>query len=274
MHLAKMFIYPIKSCAGIEVSRAKLDRFGLQWDRRWMLVDSQGRFITQRSQPMMSQLRPALKDDHLEVRFTGPGVELEPLRLSLEPDVGDTQEVVVWQDQVPAVAVGEEADRWFSQALGQSCRLVFMSEATHRYVDPDYAREQETVSFADGFPILLTAEASLAQLNGYLSRPIGMERFRPNLVVAGSEAFAEDQWQRIQIGEMGFQVAKPCSRCAVPGIDPETGEKDGEILKVLSQHRRGGDRKVYFGQNLTYSGEGELCVGVPVMLRNQTEGPR
>jgi uncharacterized protein YcbX len=249
-------IFPVKSLAGVEVPAASLDRFGLVGDRRWMVVDEQRRFMTQREFPQMALI---------SVRVMSHGIELENngerVWVALPAATEKTLPVQVWEDIVPAQDTGNDAAHWLSRVLGCSCRLVYMADNVHRYVDGVYASAGETVSFADGFPILLVSQASLDDLNSRLQMPVLMNRFRPNLVVTGCEAYAEDGWQRIRVGDTEFEVAKPCSRCVMPSIDQSSAAKDPEILRVLASYRRAADRKTYFGQNLLYAGTGELRLG-------------
>lgn len=249
-------IYPVKSLAGVQLQSVHLDRFGLTGDRRWMVVNENQRFLSQRELAAMALITTELTESGLRLG-SGEQSLLVPLPQANAPSL----RVQVWEDSVVALDAGSEAADWLSERLGRPCKLVYMTEDVHRYVDGLYAREGETVSFADGFPILLISQASLDDLNNRLDTPVPMNRFRPNLVVQGCEAFAEDNWRRIRIGSVEFTVAKPCSRCAVPSIDQATGTKDSEILQVLAGYRRGDDRQVYFGQNLVYSGGGELSVG-------------
>lgn len=171
--------------------------------------------------------------------------------------------VRIWNDLSSGVAVSADADQWLTEFLGQACRLVRFPAATVRTVDPVFARPNDQVGFADGFPFLLISQASLDDLNSRLKRPVHMIRFRPNLVVAGTTAYEEDRWRLIRIGSMTFRVAKPCSRCIVPTIDPATGERGREPLQTLMGYRRW-DNKVYFGQNLIHDGPGELFEGMSV----------
>jgi uncharacterized protein YcbX len=171
--------------------------------------------------------------------------------------------VVVWGDSVQAAAVGERADAWLSGFLGLACRLVYFPPDTVRAVDPDYARASDQIGFADGFPFLLISQASLDDLNGRLDEAVPMLRFRPNLVVAGCSAYAEDDWRRIRIGEIEFRFAKPCSRCIIPTIDPASGLRGREPLRTLMGYRQR-DNKVYFGQNLIHDGVGQLALGMPI----------
>ena len=244
-----------------------LDRFGLQHDRRWMVVDEHGQFITQRTRPAMAlihvePLPGGVRLQHLQHKAGAVETLVEVMR----PDSPPRLTVKVWGDTMAAVDAGDEAASWLTLQLGVSCRLVYMPDTTHRLVNPSYASAEETVSFADAYPLLLISEASLADLNDRLENKVPMNRFRPNLVVGGCDAFAEDAWQRICIGGVELDVAKPCPRCVMPSIDQATAEKDSKILSVLAGYRRGDDGKTYFGQNLLYQTLGELKVGDEVRV--------
>jgi uncharacterized protein YcbX len=177
---------------------------------------------------------------------------------------GEHLRVQIWNDRCDSERVGEAADTWLGEFLGLACHLVRFPDAARRQVDTRYARPGDQVGFADGFPLLLISQASLDGLNARLQDRVDMRRFRPNLVVSGCEAHAEDGWRRLRIGELEFEVAKPCSRCPIPGIDPDTAQRGPEVLKVLAQYRRGDDNKVYFGQNVLHRGSGELRIGQAV----------
>lgn len=255
MQLTEIFLYPIKSCAGLSVKAVELDRFGPQGDRRWMIVSQGGSFLTQRELPQLSQIRvtPGAGGIHLEhdgsmLQVCWPASDV-PSRV-----------VRVWEDSVPAQDAGEEAADWLSICLQRACRLVFMPADAVRLVDGAYASAGETVGFADGFPLLLISQASLDDLNERLPAPVPMNRFRPNLVVSGCAPFAEDDWRRIRIGGVEFDVAKPCSRCVIPSIIQETGERDPHINRVLAGFRRS-NGQIYFGQNLLYQHTGQLRQG-------------
>lgn len=259
IQVSGLTIYPVKSCAGIELNSMKLDRFGPVGDRRWLVVDGNNRFMSQRELASMALLTATPEGSGLCLTYGE-----NTLRVDMPQPNASVRTVQVWSDGVRAQDGGSEAAEWLSDILGQPCRLVYMADDCRRYVDGVYAGEGETVSFADGFPLLLIAQASLDDLNSRLSTPVPMNRFRPNLVVQGCEAFAEDGWRRIRVGEVEFDVAKPCARCAVPSIDQATGQKDSEILRVMSAYRRREDRQTYFGQNLLYRGMGEIALGGPL----------
>jgi uncharacterized protein YcbX len=262
--LAEINIYPVKSTRGIPLEQGEVVARGLRWDRRWMLVDEAGNFITARQYPALSRVATAIGEHTLEIN--GPGQP--PLSVPLRPQSGDRTRVTVWKSQCAALLVGAEADAWFSDYLGLSCRLVQMTDELVRDVDPAYGRPGDEVSFADGFPLLLIGRASLDDLSRRLGRSLSMRRFRPNLVVEGSEAYAEDDWRRIRIGGLEFDGVKNCSRCIFTTIDPDTGvpDPDREPLRTLAAYRRRAGGGVFFGQNLIPRGEGMLRLGDTVEI--------
>ncbi len=259
--LTQLNVYPIKSARGIAMSSAGLSDRGLQYDRRWMLVDSSGMFMTQREFPRMALIAVSVGEGSLIV--SAPGMPRLYVPLMVESDA--LLRVVVWKDTVNGMLVSETADEWFSTFLESACQLVYMPESAHRLVDQGYAHNQEVVSFADAFPLLLISEASLHDLNGRMAVRLPMNRFRPNLVVSGCDAYAEDRWQRIMVGDVGFQVVKPCARCAITTVDQETGTRGDEPLRTLASYRKR-EGKIYFGQNLLHEGIGTLHVGDEVSV--------
>lgn len=262
MHLSALYRYPLKSGRGESLRQAQLDVLGLAGDRRWMVVDAaSGRFLSQRQLPQMARLQARWQGAGLAL--AAPGMAELPVVLP-GPDA-PLREVSVWDDRLEVPDAGDAAASWLSELLGRPCRLVQVPEARARQVDIDYAQPGDRVGFADGFPFLLIGQASLDDLCARVGRPLEMERFRPNLVVSGSEPYAEDRWKRIRIGTVEFRVAKPCSRCAIPTLDPLTGERspDHEPIATLKTYRKG-EGGVFFGQNLIADGTGELAVGMPV----------
>ena len=258
MQLSCITIYPVKSCAGINLDSVTLDRFGPVGDRRWLVVDERGRFLSQRDQARMALVRVEQLPGGIRLSLGGssteaaiPGTDASELRGS------------IWEDSVRALLADGGAGEWLGAQLGRSCRLVYMPDTCQRLVDGAYARDGETVSFADGFPLLLISQASLDDLNSRLDKPVPMNRFRPNLVVSDCERFAEDGWRRIRIGKVEFDVAKPCARCAIPSIDQATAQRDAQINRVLAGFRRI-NGQVMFGQNLLYQSAGVLSLGDPV----------
>jgi hypothetical protein len=265
--LAALHVYPVKGCRGLAPAAAWAVARGLEGDRRWMIVDGAGRFVSQRTRPRLAVVAPEAAAGALVLRAP----EREPLVVPLVADGGPAGEgaagpVTVWYDTVAARDAGAAAAAWFEALLGEPARLVFMPDDTRRAVDPAYAAPGDIVSFADGFPWLLISAASLADLNARLPRPLPMTRFRPNLVVSGCAPYAEDGWRTLRIGEAVFRVVKPCARCLVTTVDQETGEPDGpEPLRTLAGYRRIGDG-IMFGQNLLAERGGELRIGATVEI--------
>ncbi len=259
MKLTEINIYPIKSTRRIALNESEVLPRGLPWDRRWMLVDTGGKFMTARKYPSLAVVNTHLDGVSLRVSVNGK----TELVLPLQVQDSDLTKVTIWRDQCDAVPAGREADEWFSDYLGVECHLVRMTDDLVRGVDPDYGRPGDEVSFADGFPLLLISEASLKDLNTRLEQPVSMRRFRPNLVVDGDLPYAEDNWRRIRIGEVEFEGVKNCSRCIFTTIDPDTGVKDpgSEPLRTLSTYRRRPEGGVYFGQNLIPRSAGVVRVG-------------
>jgi uncharacterized protein YcbX len=259
--LTGLTVYPIKAAGGIPVNDWEVDEFGLRYDRRWMVVDRSGEFLTQRSHPSLALIRPSIHDGSL--RIDAPG--MRSLELPLEPSTSTSVDVRVWKDTCPAAWLGEPAASWFSEFLKSTCGLVYMTSETIRPADPTYAPGDTRVSFADAFPFLLISEESLADLNRRLADPLPMNRFRPNLVVAGVVPYAEDRWERIEINGIGIRVVKPCARCVVTTTDQLTTERGKEPLRTLATYRSIGG-KVMFGQNAVHEQAGRLRLGDPVVV--------
>ena len=253
--VTELNIYPVKSLRGLTLTAMTLGSMGPEWDRRWMLVDDNGCFITQREENRLCLVGVALEQGQL--CLSAP--HYLPVSVPVA-EGGQLCEVEVWDDRVVAVDCGDEAARWFADFLQRDCRLVYMPDTCHRQVDTDYGRVGDAVSFADGFPLLLISQASLEDLNQRLSSPVAMARFRPNIVVSGCDAFAEDHWAAVKIGDLDFDVAKPCSRCVIPSINPETAEKNPEAIRQLASYRRKAGN-VYFGQNLIHREQGVISLG-------------
>ncbi|MDQ6669176.1 MAG: MOSC domain-containing protein [Chloroflexota bacterium] len=263
-----LFVYPVKSCAGTALERAELGGRGIQHDREFMLVDPSGQFLTQRQLPRMALIHPTRSPDALEL--TAPG--MPPLRLGPRRS-GERQEVTVWRDRVGAIDQGQAAADWLSTYLGTACRLVRQADDAVRKVDPEFAREpSDEVSFADGFPLLLISEESLADLNARLEVALPMNRFRPNVVVRGvGEPYAEDSWRQVSIGGVRFSLVKACARCAVTTTDQLSAERGREPLATLATYRRVA-RGVLFGQNLIHHTRGMLRSGDAVQIDQPAEG--
>lgn len=256
--VSQLYIYPIKSLGAVALDSMRLVDGGPAWDRRWMIVDPQGRFITQREHPTLALIAVALDITAETLCLSAPATE--SLELPLLASNEWSQPVAIWNDSVPAVYGGEQAERWISAYLGRTARFVYMPDSALRTVDQDFAQAQDVVSFADAFPLLLIAEASLQDFNGHLEQPIEMLRFRPNIVVAGAGAYAEDSWRRIRIGSLDCRVVKACARCVIPSINRSSAQKEPQVARALAQHRRGRDG-VYFGQNLIHDANGPINKG-------------
>ncbi|MEU2181705.1 MOSC domain-containing protein [Streptomyces thermolilacinus] len=268
--LSSLHIHPVKALGGSSPASAVVEPWGLAGDRRWMLTDRDGKAVTQRQYAALAPASAALPPGG-GVRVSAPG--RAPLDIAV-PDPGDGTVVVdVFGTKVEAVPAAPDAEAWFADYLGADVRLVHMDDPSRRRpVAPDYAREGETVNFADGFPLMVTTTASLDALNALIAAgedahegPLPMERFRPTAVVDGTVAWEEDRWARIAIGDVTFRVAKPCSRCVVTTTDQRTGVRGREPLRTLSRHRKSGS-KVLFGQNLVPETTGTLRVGDPLRV--------
>jgi uncharacterized protein YcbX len=259
--LSDIIIYPVKSLAGIHLKHWQVVKTGFQYDRKWMLVDNQGQFLTQRSLPKMALIKTALTSEHLIL--SAP--HQQDLSLSLAPTGGEIIVSTIWHDQCEAWAVCQQADLWFSNFLGVACRLVYFSDENSRFVDSHYAQTSDQTAFSDGFPFLLISENSLVALNQAMQLNLGMNRFRPNLVISGCSSYAEDSWREIRIGDIDFRLPKPCSRCSVPTIDPNTAQTGKEPLTTLNRLRKW-QNKVYFGQNVIHNQCGTLSIGDKVQI--------
>jgi uncharacterized protein len=259
MHLSGLFVYPIKSAGGIPLTASEVDGRGLRHDRRWMLVDETGCFMSQRRFPRMALIRVRIELDGLVV----DAPSMPSLEVPLQPPGGRLMLTRVWDDLVESLTVGHDADRWFSGFLDVNCRLVYLPDESVRPVDPTYGGPRDQVGLADGFPFLLISEASLADLNARLEEPVPMDRFRPNLVVRRCEPFAEDNWKLVRIGSIIFRVVEPCERCAITTVNQRTAATSKEPLRTLARFRRSG-KKVLFGQNLIHDKRDTLHTDDPV----------
>lgn len=260
IEVSELAIYPVKSLGQMAVNSVRVGRFGFELDRRWMVVDADGHMITQRKKSRMCLIQPRVSGNSLWLHAS----DMPDIEVLCSPD-SSRRPVTVWEDQCLALDCGDEIAEWLSQFLNMECRLVFFPDDEIRQVDPVYAEPGDRTAFSDGFPVLLISQASLNDLNRRLAAPVSMRRFRPNLVVAGCEPFAEDKWKKIRIGEITFRIAKPCSRCVIPNIDPETAEKSAEPNRTLSSFRRR-DNKIFFGQNVIADNQGKLELGMSIEI--------
>jgi uncharacterized protein YcbX len=267
-HVDAIHIYPVKSLGGMALDAADATPIGFAWDRRWMLVDAAGTFVSQRGHPSLARLSA-----RLEPRADG-GVP--DLVITRQPD-GETLVIVtagvaaeriavdVWGDSVLALPVSSEADHWFSTFIEKPVRLVFFPDDAARSCDPEWAAPGDKVAFADGFPYLVTTTGALAAVAAEVGTSLEMLRFRPNLVIAADEPFAEDDWRRIAVGGLPMRLVKPCGRCVMVNVDPATGRSGREPLRSLTRTRRFGSR-VVFGQNAVFDGSGRIRVGDSVVV--------
>jgi len=261
--LSGIAIYPVKSLAGISANSWPVTEKGFQYDRKWMIIDNDRQFLSQRKLPKMALIKTALTDKTLIL--SAP--DMEDLPLPLAPVDGYIINSTIWHDQCDARSVSAEADQWLSDFLKQDCRLVYQPDEVIRPVDPDYAKPTDKVAFSDGFPFLIISENSLTALNHEMQLNLPMSRFRPNLVISGCPAYAEDSWREISIGAIDFRLPKPCSRCSVPSIDPETAQIGKEPLTTLNRTRKW-HNKVYFGQNALHNQCGQLTVGDAIHIKS------
>ena len=244
--ITELYIYPVKSLAGIQLNSSNLSPFGLNYDRRWMIVDDKGLFVSQREHSKMATIKTAIIDGQLMLSNNQDQIAVP------NSDKNDQITVTVWKDTVMASHVCEKVDKWLSDKLNISCRLVYMHNQVQRQIDEDFAAPNQYVSFADGFPLLVISQASIDDLNSRLDTFVSVDRFRPNMIVSGTTAFAEDHWQDLSINNIDFKAVKPCSRCIMPSINQQTGVQDQvKMLSTLNKYRKF-DKKIKFGQNLIF----------------------
>lgn len=258
MIVSELHIFPVKGLAGTDPGQVSVEPWGLEHDRRWMVVDASGQFLTQRTVPCIATVRATATQGCLSLDKTG----MDRIDIANPSAGAERVPVTVWRDTFLAAPAGDDAHAWISAALGHKCRLVHMHDTAARPINPAFSRPGETVSFADGYPVLLTSRDSLADLNARLAQPVPISRFRGNIVIAGAPAWAEDTWRRIRIGGATFRVAKPCARCIVTTIDQATGERPdrAEPLRTLGRFRQN-EHGIMFGQNLIPETPGRIAIG-------------
>jgi uncharacterized protein len=270
LKLSEIYIYPIKSLGGIRLDISNITSRGLENDRRFMLIDENEQFLSQREYPQLAIFQTEIEGDFLKITDKKTGLNL---KVSLSPNSKTSPlSVTIWDDETTAIEVSKESSDWFTQALGIPTRLVYMHEKSQRKIESNYALTgEEITSFSDGYPILIAGQSSLDDLNNRLENPVNINRFRPNFVFTGGEPFEEDDWHEFTIGNVRFFGVKPCSRCIMTTIDQETGEKKGkEPLLTLNKYRKAGKR-ILFGQNVLVSQLGTVSVGdnVKVLSRKK-----
>lgn len=260
MNVSEINIYPVKSLGGISLNEAVVEKRGFQFDRRWMMTDKNSEFFTQREFPKMATLSISIKKDCLEISDSAN----EKIEVPFDFEKGELKKVRVWQSVCDAFVLPENVNQWLSDRLETECQMVYMPDESEREINKFFRQHDEIVSFADGYPFLIIGENSLNELNKRLDSKLPINRFRPNIVVSDSEAFAEDRWKKIQIGKTVFRSTKPCARCVVTTVEQNRGEFEGkEPLKTLADFRQAKDvfpgefesldlnaNAVLFGQNL------------------------
>jgi uncharacterized protein len=257
--VTEIWIYPVKSLGGIRLPSSKVLPKGLEHDRRWMLIDEDNKFMTQRDYPQMALCKLEFQSGNFSIHYSDQVIDL-PFQSQSDPITAQ-----IWDDTVEVYEVSPQHSEWFSQRLGTNCRLVSFPENNPRPVNPVYAINNDQVSLADGYPCLVIGESTLDELNQRLKEPVPMNRFRPNIVFAGGEPYEEDSWKHFRIGQNRFFGVKPCARCAITTVNQDTGKKGIEPLATLSTYRMW-DNKVYFGQNLIPVDHNEIAEGDEIIL--------
>jgi uncharacterized protein YcbX len=257
LQISHLYIYPIKSLGGIALNKAVVTDRGFEYDRRWMLVDDNNLFISQREIPQMALMRLEIADNGIRINYHPKN---SSFIVPFKPQTNEFADVTIWDDTCTGQFVSKEADQWFSAMLDTSCRLVYMPDETERITDQRYTPKDSITSFSDAYPFLIIGQASLDDLNSRLMDPLPMNRFRPNIVFTGGEPFQEDAMHTFTIGNITFHGVKLCARCIITTIDQVTAAKSKEPLKTLARYRFR-DNKILFGQNLVHEGLGEISVG-------------
>lgn len=256
--ISDLYIYPIKSLGGIRLESSKVDDRGLEYDRRWVLIDDQNRFLTQRELPELVFFSTKIVGQELIVFDKRNPLDI--VSLNLLPQTGIKVAVQIWDDICESIVLEDTVNHWFSTKLGRNTRLAYMPSATKRLVDTNYASDGEVTGFSDGYPILIIGEASLADLNERLELPVNMDRFRPNIVFTGGSAYEEDEMVDIEINGVNMKGVKLCARCVMTTTDQQTALRSKEPLYTLATYRKK-NNKIYFGQNLLTKSKGTIHVG-------------
>jgi uncharacterized protein len=252
--VTELWTYPIKSLGGIRVQSAKVLQKGLETDRRWMLIDDQNIFLTQRVHHKMALFRTSWQGNELSVTHAADRISV-PMRSS-----GEEITAQIWDDTVVVREVDPAISKWFSEHLSLPCRLVAFPEENRRDIDPRYKVGDDQVSLADAYPVLIIGQSSLDDLNSRMQKAVPMNRFRPNIVFTGGDAFEEDFWNQVRVGNNRFAAVKQCARCVLPTVDQETGIMGKEPLATLNTYRKR-EAKVLFGMNLVPLDHGEIRIG-------------
>ena len=270
MKVSGLFVYPVKGCRGVAVEAVGVGDRAMENDRRFMVIDADGTFITQRKRPEMAMIEASVSGDVLQLAAPGR----TPLSVETRAE-GDTRGVAVWDTPCDVVDQGDAVAAWLSAYLGTPARLVAMASGYRRPMPEKLPAEHGgRLTFADAAPLLIISASSLDDLNGRLATPLPMDRFRPNIVVTGCAAYAEDTWTRVRVGGIELDRLIPCGRCAVTTTDQATGERTGkEPLATLAGYRRDADFGVLFGSYYAHLGTGRLAVGDAVEVVSDTVSP-
>lgn len=262
--ISELAIYPVKSMRQIQLQESALQFGGLKYDRRWMVIDDSGVMVTQRNVARLCLIQPELLNPEIDCSIKLSAENMSDISVTV-PDGSHTCKAKVWDDVCNAYDAGDDIASWLSEFLNIECRLVYFPDNEIRIVDQTYGRPNDQTAFSDGFPILLTSQASLDDLNSRMNENIPMARFRPNIVVTGCEAFAEDRWTQLKVGDIYLHIVKPCSRCIIPSIDITNATKGVEPIKTMLAYRKR-DNGIFFGQNIISNGQGSLAVGMKVHI--------
>ncbi|MGR3809987.1 MOSC domain-containing protein [Jiulongibacter sp. NS-SX5] len=265
MKISQLYIYPVKSLAGISLRYSKVTDRGLEYDRRWLLIDDSGKMLSQRTLPQLIHFKTEIvANKGIAVKLKGDDECLIPF----EYQKGEMLKAIVWDDEFEVYEVSQEVSQWFSNKLGKQVKLVHQPDESIRLADPKYTiTNRELVSAADGYPVLIASEASLEALNTKLENRVSMMRFRPNIVIKDSEAFQEDTLKEVSIGTAKLAGVKDCARCIMITNDLERGVLGKEPLRTLSSFRKIG-KKVLFGRNFVVHKEGEIEIGEELKMDN------
>lgn len=254
-HITGIYIYPIKSLGGISLQSASMCETGLQFDRRWMLVDANHQFITQREFKQLCLFKVSMDSNRFTITYQD-----HQLSIPLTLETGEYCKVTVWESEVEAIVAPVELNNWFSEKLQQTVKLVYMPDSAYRGINPKYVVQNERVGFADGYPVMIIGEASMQLLQSKVSEPIPVDRFRPNIVFSSNVAHEEDFWQYFTINTALFRGIKPCKRCLVTTINQQNAISGAEPLKTLSTYRKV-DNHILFGQNVAAPVTGTVSIG-------------
>jgi uncharacterized protein YcbX len=266
--ISELNLFPVKSLGGCSIPSAHITATGFEYDRRWMLTDKNNKFLTQREFPAMALLAAAILNEKLHIQHKyDENIELQ---IPLQPEEQVFKRVEIFSDYCKAQWVSKIADDWFSEILKINCQLVYMPEATKRLVDGRYAKNKETTTFTDGYPILIIGQESLTDLNSRMLHPLPMDRYRPNIVFTGGQPYEEDLFEHFNIGSVEFIGVKRCGRCIITTIDQQSLDIGKEPLKTLATYRSE-NNKIYFGKYLLHRGEGIIQTGEHIILTKKKQ---